>query len=40
VIKKHGDFRDSELAMDDDERFSFVSDVAGYPAAGVDLDVL
>lgn len=40
VYNKQGDFRDSELAMDDMERFDYVSDVAGYPALGVSLKVL
>ena len=40
VINKQGAFRDSELAMDDEERFEYVAKVAGYPVMGVDLKVL
>jgi fatty-acyl-CoA synthase len=40
VYNKQGDFRDSEQAMDNAELFDYVSDVAGYPAMGVDLKVL
>lgn len=40
VTNKHGDFRDRELAMDDEELFDYVSEVAGYPSLGVKLRIL
>jgi len=36
----HGDLRDRELEMDEEERFEYKAEVGGYPPAGVHIRVL